>query len=127
MIEAVLDASVILAHLKGEPGGDLALSLIPSGQICSINLSEVVAKLIDNGDSAQLAIATVASLQVLVFPADVELALDAGAMRAGTRHLGLSLGDRFCLALGRRTGLPVYTADRRWAALAGSMDIRLIR
>ncbi len=71
--------------------------------------------------------ATVSSLPVTVVPADRHLALDAGALRAGTRHLGLSLGDRFCLALGRRAGLPVYTADRAWLALAGSMDIRLIR
>lgn len=127
MIEAVLDASVILAHLKGEPGADLARSLLATGQICSVNLSEVVAKLIDHGDSIGMAMATVAALQVTVILADEELALDAGALREGTRHLGLSLGDRFCLALGRRSGLPVYTADRQWAALAGSVDIRLIR
>jgi len=31
-----------------------------------------------------------------------------------TRHLGLSLGDRSCLALARSRGITVVTADRAW-------------
>ena len=126
MTDVVLDASVILAHLKGEKGSELAKSLLTRGQICSVNFSEVVTKLIDHGFLSQTAVETTASLQLSVIAADEQLALDAGALRAETRHLGLSLGDRFCLALGRRGGLPVYTADRRWAELSG-IDIRLIR
>jgi PIN domain nuclease of toxin-antitoxin system len=31
-----------------------------------------------------------------------------------TAHLGLSLGDRLCLALARERRLPVLTTERRW-------------
>jgi PIN domain nuclease of toxin-antitoxin system len=36
---------------------------------------------------------------------------------ASTRKLGLSLGDRACLALAKRLRVPAYTADRAWAAV----------
>jgi len=42
------------------------------------------------------------------------------------RKLGLSLGDRACLALGARLGLPVPTADRAWIRLAG-VNVELVR
>ena len=46
---------------------------------------------------------------------DTELALMAGALREVTRPLGLSLGDRACLALGIAEGAPILTTDRAWA------------
>jgi len=39
----------------------------------------------------------------------------------------LSLGDRACLALGERLGLPVVTADRAWADLDLDVAVSLIR
>ena len=36
---------------------------------------------------------------------------------AQTRALGLSLGDRACLALGLALKAPVYTADKSWKKL----------
>lgn len=51
----------------------------------------------------------------------------AANLRIETKHKGLSLGDRACLALGRRLSLPVYTADRIWGQLAIGIDIRVIR
>jgi ribonuclease VapC len=47
---------------------------------------------------------------------DEGLARRAGALRPATKSLGLSLGDRACLALAQRVGLPVLTADRTWAS-----------
>ncbi len=127
MAEAVLDASAVLASLRREPGGAIVDAIMAVSAISAVNASEVVATLIDMGDSVEDAHGKFNALALSIVPADAELALDAGSMRAWTRHLGLSLGDRFCLALGRRCGLPVYTADRRWADLAGGVDIRLIR
>jgi ribonuclease VapC len=44
-----------------------------------------------------------------------------------TRHLGLSLADRACLALGRLRRLPVLTTDRAWRSLHISVRIEVIR
>jgi PIN domain nuclease of toxin-antitoxin system len=51
----------------------------------------------------------------------------AGLLRRMTRGLGLSFGDRACLALGQRLGLPVLTADRLWASLDLDVEVILCR
>lgn len=53
----------------------------------------------------------------------------AGRLRSVTRHAGLSLGDRCCLATAIVHNLTVLTADRTWAdlALPVPVDIRIIR
>ncbi len=43
-----------------------------------------------------------------------DLAILAGQLRPMTKFLGLSLGDRACLALGWQLGLPILTADKQW-------------
>lgn len=48
-------------------------------------------------------------------------------LRMNTRHLGLSLADRACLALAQRLGLPVLTTDRVWTQLQIGVEIRLTR
>ena len=54
-------------------------------------------------------------------------ALSAAALLPQTRRLGLSLGDRACLALARTRGKPAVTADRAWAELDVDITVRLIR
>jgi PIN domain nuclease of toxin-antitoxin system len=51
---------------------------------------------------------------------------ETAAVLAGTNPT-LSLGDRFCLAVAERLGLPAYTADRAWrkaVTAAQVVDIR---
>ncbi len=38
-------------------------------------------------------------------------------LNPATKHLGLSLGDRACLALGKTQDIPVITADHIWQKL----------
>ncbi|MCC6940771.1 MAG: hypothetical protein IT551_04060 [Novosphingobium sp.] len=68
-------------------------------------------------------------LPVIAVAADQELAGKAGHLRDLTASVGLSLGDRFCLALALRQGWPVWTADRQWASIAETIgvDVVLIR
>ncbi len=42
---------------------------------------------------------------------------------------GLSLGDRYCLALAKRSGVPALTAERRWPdiAAAAHVTVNLVR
>ena len=48
---------------------------------------------------------------------DTELALKAGVLCEVTQPLGLSLGDRACLALGIAEGAPILTTDRAWVGV----------
>ena len=58
---------------------------------------------------------------------DEDQACTTGALRAHTRTLGLSLGDRACLALGLKLGAPILTADRAWVELDLDLEILQIR
>jgi ribonuclease VapC len=62
-------------------------------------------------------------LPVVFVPVDEDLALQAAMMAAITGPLGLSLGDRICLALARRSGLPALTADRSWLDIAAALGV----
>jgi PIN domain nuclease of toxin-antitoxin system len=66
-------------------------------------------------------------LDLDVHPFDAEAAYATGALRAATRHLGLSLGDRACLALGRQLGRPVLTTDGAWGSLDLGVTVKPIR
>jgi ribonuclease VapC len=62
-----------------------------------------------------------------VLPFNVEHARIAGNLISATRSLGLSLGDRACLALAIELKAPVYTADRSWTHLKLGIRIHVIR
>jgi len=49
------------------------------------------------------------------------------ATKLGAVAIKDSLGDRVCLALARRRGLPVLTTDKPWADLDLGIEVRLIR
>ena len=127
MRACTLDASALLAMLNGEPGRGVVASVLPSACISAANLAEVVTGLVNKGLSAALARQTAEDLTIRTFSLDRDQALTAGTLREVTAHLGLSLGDRCCLALALSLGLPVLTADRSWAELDIGIDVRLIR
>ncbi len=127
MASIVLDSSVILAHINGEPGSAHAAAFFGDALISAVNLAEVVGKLVERGASLGLTRAALSryGLQVAVF--DEELAERTGALRPQTKAFGLSLGDRACLALAQRSALPVLTADRTWKELNLSVEVHLLR
>lgn len=127
MADWVLDASAVVASLRAEPGGDRVLSAIETSLLGAVNLAEVATRLLDLGASAPDIDGLPERLRCEVIPFDVDLALRAALLRAPTRHRGLSLGDRACLALAQREGLPVLTADRAWADLDVGVEVVLIR
>ncbi len=127
MTEHIVDTSVVLAYAFGETGSNVAENLITGAFISNVNFCEIISKLIDHGKSPDDAASTAAEFGLNVVDSDARLAIAAAALRASSRYLGLSLGDRFCLALALQKGLPVYTADKRWAGLSDVVDIRLIR
>jgi PIN domain nuclease of toxin-antitoxin system len=112
--------------IKAERGADIVRDRLDQSVILSVNLSEVAAKLCEDGMATATIEALLKSLPCPIIPFDAELALMAGLMRAPTRHLGLSLGDRACLALAARDGLTALTADRAWAEVPG-ITVDLVR
>ncbi len=127
MTSVVVDSSAVLAFLQHEPGSDDVASLLNGAAISTVNFTEVLTRLIDGSRTEQEALAMVSTLPLRVRPFDEVQATSAGLLRQATRALGLSLGDRACLALARAEGLPVLTADRAWASLAVGVEIRMIR
>ena len=127
MAEAVLDASAVLALLHGEPGGELIEPILGACVISTVNLSEIVAKLIDNGIDTATAVRLTEAQPFRPVDHTLPLARITGTLRAETQDGGLSLGDRACLALAIALGLPVFTADRAWQALPLDIEVRPIR
>lgn len=127
MSEVVLDASALLALLNREPGHEEVAGTIPHAAISAVNLSEVVAKLSDNGMPEEEIREALEGLALEVCSFGRELAYETGLLRPKTRSRGLSLGDRACLALGNRLELLVLTTDRAWEGLDVKAQIRLVR
>jgi ribonuclease VapC len=127
MNEVVLDASALLALLNSEPGSATVAAAFPRVAIGAVNLSEVVSKLVERGMPAEAVRAILEDLDLDVHPFDAESAYATGALRTATRQLGLSLGDRACLALGQRLDRPVLTTDGAWKSLDVGVTIRPIR
>ena len=128
MNRIVLDASALLALLNREPGADkLTPQLLSSAASSTVNLAEVQSKLVSRGlDPDEAWQATLSPIRdALDFSA--EHARAAGNLVAHTRGLGLSLGDRACLALGLALKAPVYTADKSWKSLKLGVRIHIIR
>jgi len=124
----VLDASAILAVINGEPGADtLTPDLLARAVASAVNLAEVQTKLVSRGWTSAQAWDDATSPVREVLPFDEEQARITGDLVTQTGPLGLSLGDRACLALGIALKLPVYTAERAWKKLKISVPIHVIR
>lgn len=129
MSSPVLDASALLALLHSEPGGDEVGHALKTEHclISSVNLAEVVAKLADRGVPVETAREALAAVEVDVVDFRASHAFVSGDLRSAIRTLGLSLGDRACLATALEQKCAVLTADRAWASLDLKLDIRFIR
>jgi ribonuclease VapC len=127
MTEAVLDASAVLALINAEPGADLVLDNLPGAVVSSVNFSEVVAKLNSSGVPEKAVRRILEPLGLRILPFDTEQAYATGFLQTFTRPVGLSFGDRACLNLGKKLGIPVLTADKTWKTFSLGVEVRLIR
>ncbi|WP_353259045.1 type II toxin-antitoxin system VapC family toxin [Prochlorothrix hollandica] len=127
MSKVVVDASAVLALLNQENGSETIAQLIDDAVISAVNLSEVIAKLADAEITEEDIKQILSSLNLEVASFNQEQGFVAGMLRPSTKSIGLSFGDRACLALGISLNLPILTTDRLWANLSLEVEIRVVR
>lgn len=122
-----LDASAVLALINTEPGHEKVAHYLPEACISTVNLSEVASILhgmtVPDNEVALL----LDSLVPTVVAFDKINAYQTAWFKFATKNMGLSLGDRACIALGKIYDIPVVTADKMWAKLDIGIKIVLIR
>ena len=123
----VLDASALLSLLNDEPGAGLIADALTRSVIGTVNLAEVVSKLRDRGVSLDEVREALGGLHLDVRPLSTVQAFTIGDLRPGTRALGLSLGDRACLALALDVGAQVLTTDGDLARAEAGVAITNVR
>lgn len=123
----VVDSSAILAHVFSEPSGDTVLDWLEDAAILSVNISEVILKMTEKGWHCDDAAAALQAYGMAEVPFDTGLAIEAARLHMPTRQLGLSLGDKACLALAIREGATAITTDRKWSRLDVGCKIEVIR
>ncbi len=123
----VLDASALLTALQGEQGEALVADKLERSAISAVNWSEVLQKAMSSGIDTEGLRGDLEMLGLNIMPFGLEEAELAAALWPHTKPLGLSLGDRACLALASRLGLPAITADQSWRELEIGVEIQLVR
>jgi PIN domain nuclease of toxin-antitoxin system len=142
----VLDASALLAYWLDEPGAPVVERAIADhGAVVSApNFAEALSKVIDarpalantlpdpaprttSETAATVPDMPMAGGAIVVEPFTLQDAVLCAKLRPVTKSVGLSLGDRACLALARRLGAPALTADGAWVKLDVGVAVTLIR
>ena len=123
----MLDASAVLAWLRGEPGADLVQEYLGNAALSAVNVAEIYQKLAQHGVDADRTVRRLRALDVRVEPVDLTDAVAAARLWPHTHTSGLSLGDRCCLALAARLNGPAITADAVWTSLDVGVTVVAIR
>ena len=128
MNEVVLDASAILAIVFQERGAEmLTVEIMKDAVISTVNLAEVQSKLVKKGYDPEEAWEDATSLVSAAVRFTSEQAKIAGSLIAQTEKVGLSLGDRSCLALAIALKAPDNTTEQVWRELKVGIPIHVIR
>jgi len=124
---AVLDTSALLAYIKGEVGADIVEKVIDKSIMNIINLTEAVIVLgRTNPHRLQYYQMAIGELVTHKYESDYNLMplISEISVKYREKH-NLSLGDCYCLALGKYLGLPVYTGDKLWMGIENKLGIKL--
>lgn len=127
----VLDASALVAYARNEPGAQVvAASLRAGGRIVvsAVNWAEAAGKLREYHMTPAIlrqALAAVEAEFVSFAEADADT---VGELTPRLRLLGLSLGDRACVALALSMNGTALTAEQAWSRLGlNGLVVQVIR
>lgn len=110
-----------------EPGAERVRGVLREAVMSAVNVSEVLQKLVQKGMTLEHAEDYIRQFISEIAEFGLKQAVVTASLDPKTRSLGLSLGDRACLALGQSLNVPVLTADQTWAKLDIGISIELIR
>lgn len=123
----MIDTSAAMALVMREPGAERVADLLGGARISTVNLAEFGGVLLRRGflPTSIETLSEAYALRAVAF--DVAQAEFAASLEMIARSVGLSLGDRACLALARALGAVALTADRVWASIDIGVTVELIR
>jgi ribonuclease VapC len=125
--EAVLDASALIAFIRREPGADKVANVLARSCISAVNLAETLGKMVEHGKPLEETAYQIERLRITVIPFDEQQARIAASLWKSTRQVGMSLGDRACVALALSTSLPAFTAENEWTKCDLGIEVVKIR
>ena len=116
----VLDASALVAYARNELGAQVVAARLRSSSrviVSAVNWAEVAGKLREYRMTPAIVRQALAAVDAEIVPFHEADADAVAKLAPRTRSLGLSLGDRACIALALRMGAPALTAERAWSRL----------
>lgn len=123
----VLDASALLAHIKGETGAEALHGRINGSAISAVNLAEVLSKCLELGRDPDLIRSQIANQGINVFEATDLHAARVASLEPMARRFDLSYADRFAVALAEELSAELLTADTVLASLSCGARITKFR
>jgi len=124
---AVLDASALLAYIKDEKGANSIKQIINNSIMNSINVTEAIIALGRiHPDRLPHYNNIINQIVINIYESDSELSFLVSEIIVKYRkEHNISLGDGYCLALGKLLSLPVYTADTAWSGLESKLNLEI--
>lgn len=127
MTKVVLDALALLTLIFEEEGATIVKPLLKNAIISTVNVAEVLTILRRSDVDIEASINYMKSMLKEIIQFNIDQSEVVANLYPLTKHLGLSLGDRACLALGQMMQIPVYTADRVWSQVKiDGVEVKLI-
>ena len=127
MSNVVLDASALVALMRGEAGSQRVAEHLGGVAMSATNVAEAYGRLLRDAHRPDELRRDIEALAIDIHSFDATQAFIVGDMEAKTRKLGLSLGDRACLALALTLKAPALTTDRQWRNTGLGVDVVVIR
>lgn len=123
----ILDASAVVALLFQEPGHTVVASHIGTASISTVNLAEVLSRCVRADIDPRAVDQQLQEIGLNYLPLTPDIAMLVAQLEPHCRPLGLSLGDRACLATALACNDAVLTTDRVWGELDLDLDIQILR